>query len=324
MNDQHPLVSIRCLVYNHEPYLRQCLEGFVMQQTDFPFEAIVHDDASTDNSAAIIREYEEKYPHIIKPIYQTENQYSKRDGSIKRIMNAAMSPYAKYVAYCEGDDYWIDPLKLRKQVDFLESHPDYSMCFHNAHMKYEFSGCEDRQFSTLDDRDYTGTEIYQSWIVPTASVVIRRSVLESELYKRVASCRAFIYGDIVLFLTAAALGKVRAFSDTMSVYRRHAGGVTFRGGAEKGMRFLKHTLAIPSVFGESYLRGSQVVIGRDACALMLSCLFRGRLGYAWRFCWVGMSHAPTVMLRSLFPQLWKMFCRGIAKISKALKGTREM
>ena len=89
------LLSIRCFVYNHEPYLRQCLEGFVMQKTSFAFEAIVHDDASTDNSAAIIREYAEKYPDIIKPIYETENQYSKHDGSLRRIMDSAISPSSK-------------------------------------------------------------------------------------------------------------------------------------------------------------------------------------------------------------------------------------
>ena len=116
-----PLVSIRCLVYNHEPYLRQCLDGFVMQQTTFPFEAIVHDDASTDGSAAIIREYVERYPDIIKPIYETENQYSKRDGSLARIMDAAMHPNSKYIALCEGDDYWTDPHKLQLQVDIMEA-----------------------------------------------------------------------------------------------------------------------------------------------------------------------------------------------------------
>ena len=114
-----PLVSIRCLVYNHEPYLRQCLDGFVMQQTTFPFEAIVHDDASTDGSAAIIREYAEKYPDIIKPIYETENQYRK--GTIGRIMDAAMHPNSKYIALCEGDDYWTDPHKLQLQVDIMEA-----------------------------------------------------------------------------------------------------------------------------------------------------------------------------------------------------------
>lgn len=119
-----PLVSICCLVYNHEPFLRQCLDGFVMQQTTFPFEAIVHDDASTDGSAAIIREYAEKYPDIIKPIYETENQYSKHNGtdSIFRLMvDAAMSPNSKYIALCEGDDYWTDPNKLQMQVDVMEA-----------------------------------------------------------------------------------------------------------------------------------------------------------------------------------------------------------
>lgn len=116
-----PLVSIRCLVYNHEPYLRQCLDGFVMQKTTFPFEAIVHDDASTDGSAAIIREYAERYPDIIKPIYETENQYSKHDGSLARIMDAAMHRNSKYIALCEGDDYWTDSDKLQLQVDIMEA-----------------------------------------------------------------------------------------------------------------------------------------------------------------------------------------------------------
>lgn len=101
MNDEI-LVSIQCLVYNHEPYLRQCLDGFVVQKTNFRFEAIVHDDVSTDGSAAIIREYAEKYPDIIKPIYETENQYSKQDGSLFKIMNAACK--GKYIAMCEGDE----------------------------------------------------------------------------------------------------------------------------------------------------------------------------------------------------------------------------
>ena len=109
MINKYPLLAIRCLTYNHEPYIRQCLEGFVMQKTDFSFIAIVHDDASTDNTADIIREYAEKYPDIIKPIYETENQYSKHDGSLGRIMNAAIPENVKYVAMCEGDDYWIDP-----------------------------------------------------------------------------------------------------------------------------------------------------------------------------------------------------------------------
>ena len=139
-----PLVSIRCLVYNHEPYLRQCLDGFVMQKTTFPFEAIVHDDASTDGSAAIIREYAEKYPDIIKPIYETENQHSKHDGSLARIMDAAMHPNSKYVALCEGDDYWTDPNKLQMQVDIMEANDSIGLV-------HTFARAYDQQSKTYED-----------------------------------------------------------------------------------------------------------------------------------------------------------------------------
>ena len=116
--DTRPLmVTIQCLTFNHEPYIRQCLDGFVMQKTNFRFEAVVHDDASTDGTAAIVREYAEKYPDIIKPILETENQYSKGDGILGRIM--AENRKGKYIAICEGDDYWIDPLKLQKQVYYM-------------------------------------------------------------------------------------------------------------------------------------------------------------------------------------------------------------
>ena len=122
-NSLEPLmVTVRCCTFNQVRYIRDCLNGFVMQKTNFRFEAIVHDDASTDGNADIIKEYGEKYPDVIKPILETENQWSKRDGSLGRIMD--QNTHGKYVAWCEGDDYWIDPLKLQKQVDLLEAHPE--------------------------------------------------------------------------------------------------------------------------------------------------------------------------------------------------------
>lgn len=126
----NPVVSIRCLAYNHEPYIRKALDGFIMQETDFPFEIIVHDDASTDKTAEIIREYEARFPKIIKPIYETENQFSKCDGSLRRIVNKACS--GKYIAYCEGDDYWCNPHKLQKQYEAMETHPSCSLCVHTV------------------------------------------------------------------------------------------------------------------------------------------------------------------------------------------------
>lgn len=129
------MVTIRCMTFNHEAYIRQCLEGIVLQRTNFRFEAIVHDDASTDGTAKIVREYAEKYPDIIKPIIETENQYSKHKGIITKIMNE--HTHGKYVALCEGDDYWIDPFKLQKQVDFLEKYKDYGLVYTNVDFYFQ-------------------------------------------------------------------------------------------------------------------------------------------------------------------------------------------
>lgn len=184
---QEPIiVSIRCTAYNHEKYIRDCLEGFIMQKTNFRFEAIVHDDASTDRTADIIREYATKYPDIIKPIYETENQYSKHDGSLSRIMTEAC--IGKYIAFCEGDDYWTDPLKLQKQVDFLETHPDIVYSCHRFKIFHEkkqtiengwdifFQKAENSNHDYfIFDRSYPFTK---TWITLTLTQIVRRDVLD--------------------------------------------------------------------------------------------------------------------------------------------------
>lgn len=247
MKQQEVLVSIRCLVYNHEPYLRQCLDGFVMQKTNFAFEAIVHDDASTDKSADIIREYAAKYPDIIKPIYETENQYSKRDGSIRRIMNDAINPTAKYIAICEGDDYWTDPLKLQKQFDFMEANPDYSLCFHPAYVKFE-NGLQERTlYRKWKETDYNGLDIIRQWTIPTASVFFRAKFYNKK-YLEIANDRRFIYGDIVLFEYMSTKGRIKCINGIMSVYRRNAGGVTEKDKDELSKNEINHYKAISEHF----------------------------------------------------------------------------
>lgn len=212
------VVSIQCTAYNHEKYIRDALEGFVMQKTNFRFEAIVHDDASTDGTAAIIREYAEKYPDIIKPIYETENQYSKHDGSLQKIMNEACK--GKYIALCEGDDYWIEPYKLQKQFDFLESHTDYSMCFHGVDIE---SDNEDYKhiYDHVVEKEYDSNEILSKWTIPTCSSFFRKEVL----YKTPTDSR-FLVGDIILFLTAGQLGRIYCLPQIMGVYRSQSSGVT--------------------------------------------------------------------------------------------------
>ena len=216
MDDDKILVSIRCLVYNHEPYLRQCLEGFVMQKTNFRFEAIVHDDASTDGSATIIREYAEKYPDIIKPIYETENQYSKRDGSLTRITNAACR--GKYIAICEGDDYWIDPQKLQKQVDFLEAHPDYLLCGTNGLILWDNGTNAPEYFNrNFTSRELMPEDVIGKWPFPTASLMYRH-----ELFAFLDSFKCRTYnGDIRIILVALANGRIWSLADITTVYRKN-------------------------------------------------------------------------------------------------------
>jgi galactoside O-acetyltransferase len=126
---ERPLVSVSCLTYNQKNFIGKALDSFLMQKTSFPFEIVVHDDASTDGTAEIVREYAKKHPTIIKAIFQTENQFSK-DG-IYPVRFLLPVRKGKYVAECDGDDYWTDPLKLQKQFDFLEANPEYVMCHHD-------------------------------------------------------------------------------------------------------------------------------------------------------------------------------------------------
>ncbi len=223
-----PLVSICTLAYNHEPYIRECLDGFLMQKTDFKFEVLIHDDASTDNTAKIIREYQEKYPDIIKPIYQTENQYWKNIG----ISRTYQYPRAKgkYIALCEGDDYWTDPYKLQKQVDFLEEHPDFSMCFHNGKMVWEKGKRPSKLYAKLHEGIYTPEHLYRRHLVVTASIVARVEVVRDDKFIKAFDTRKIIYGDLFFILSCTRLGKIWGMPDVMSVYRRHEGGVVYKQG----------------------------------------------------------------------------------------------
>ena len=217
------MVTIRCLVYNHEPYLRQCLDGFVMQKANFRFEAIVHDDASTDGSAAIIREYAEKYPDIIKPILETENQYSKKDGSLTRIMNA--HTHGKYVALCEGDDYWTDPLKLQKQVDILENNEEYG-CVYTAYETVDTKGNTIEFLPSMRhmNRSYTGDIFYELLVAnfpQTLTVLFRRDLI---------NCFSPPYNfDYSLFLSIAIQQKFYYLPEKTGAYRINPKGMVQSG-----------------------------------------------------------------------------------------------
>ena len=218
-NDKDIMVSICCIVYNHEPYLRQCFDGFVMQQTNFPIEILVHDDASTDLSADIIREYTEKYPDLFKPIYQTENQYSK---GVKITMTYQI-PRAKgkYIAMCEGDDYWTDPMKLQKQVEFLEEHPDFSLCFHKVKVWKEKEGIMTDDFLTREVPQETELcDLADGNYIHTLSVVYRNNEKVGDFRTQLGNVTM---GDYVCWMACAQYGKIWKMSECMAVYRYGSG-----------------------------------------------------------------------------------------------------
>lgn len=214
---QTPLVSVVTLAYNHGKYIRQCLDGFVMQKTDFPFEVIIHDDASTDDTAEIIREYELKYPDIIKPIYQTENQYSKK----VPIGATYLYPKAqgKYIAECEGDDWWTDPYKLQKQVDFLESHPDYVLCS-TCYTAFTMNDGSSRRVGKYDDgRDITLNDLMKKNQIGTLTVLYRRDVLDGYLRDLLPVMPKFKMGDIPFWIYLASKGKIHELPYDTACYR---------------------------------------------------------------------------------------------------------
>jgi len=223
------MVSIVCESFNHELYLRKCLDGFVMQTTNFAFEILIHDDASTDKSAEIIREYVASYPDIDwKPIYQTDNQYSKgisiwRDIQFPRVRG-------KYIAICEGDDYWTDPLKLQKQIDILEGDTSLMGCCTNRCLvnkngiRYE-EGMSylipTKHSCRITLRDY----FKYNAIYPTASVVFRNNHYE-EVQQKMAHMKNPYLGDWTLWIALHCFGDFYYLDEITCAYRLNPTSVT--------------------------------------------------------------------------------------------------
>lgn len=208
-------VVIRCITYNHESYIQQCLDGIIMQKTRFKFVAIVHDDCSLDNTPDIIRDYVEKYPNIIIPIYESENQHKK--GTLSKIINEAIkSTEATYIATCEGDDYWTDPYKLQKQVEFMDKHPEYVICAHNSYQLFANNTWGIFVNPNLREHDIGIEELLKKWRIPTASLLYRK-----EVWEKVPATNKYPNGDYYLLLRLLSQGKFHYNPSVMSVYRMH-------------------------------------------------------------------------------------------------------
>jgi len=208
----NPLVSVCMITYNHEKYLKDAIEGVLMQKINFPIELIIGEDCSTDNTRRIVKDYETKYPDIIVAQYPEINR-----GVLNNFMTVLQSARGKYIAICEGDDYWTDPYKLQKQVDFLEANPEFSMCFHNSLVVYENSRKKPNLFASIDKEEYDIQDIIQKmWFISTASIVFRTNLYDKTEWLNYVSA-----GDYTLQLVLATKGKIGAINEVMAVYRRH-------------------------------------------------------------------------------------------------------
>ena len=209
-----PLVTVRCLTYNHEKYISQALDGFLMQETDFPFEILIHDDASPDGTADIIRDYEKKYPNIIKAFYQTENQHSQKNGVIGRLLREYTR--GKYIATCEGDDCWASPVKLQSQISYMEAHPECALCFHAVNYVRDGEIVKNDQI-TDKECDISTEQIIEGGglFCATASCCYKTKDRSHHTnYRRMADV-----GDYPLQVMLATLGTVHYFPDVWGVYR---------------------------------------------------------------------------------------------------------
>lgn len=293
------MVCTGCSTFNHAPYIVDAMNGFAMQETTFPVCYLITDDASTDGEPEIIKQYlaehfhspyrteETDDYHLICAVHKTNpnctfivfllkyNHYSIKKSKLP--YQAEWRDNAKYIAICEGDDYWIDSSKLQKQVDFLESHPDYSMCFHNAIEHWENKLKKDRLFSNIQDKNYEGVEIFEHWIVPTASVTIRSNVINSHLYQKVRESK-LSRGDTPLFCTAASLGQIKGSPVIMSVYRRIGSGFTMKAKDYEWVRtFVRDTEQFPILFGREYEKISKSLVSNTIFDFAIKALVHGQL-----------------------------------------------
>jgi len=243
---EYPLVSICCVAFNHEKYIEEAIQGFLNQKVDFLCEILIHDDASTDHTANIIRKYQNEYPEIIKPIYQQENQYSQGRKVSSILFHEAKG---KYIAWCEGDDYWTNPNKLQKQVDFLEKNPNYDLCLHNILWVWED---ENRQ---PEGREKNPKDTYtleahlnpdeRATVGHTSTAVFKRYLVKN-LPKWFYDS---VYEDVPLFAYIGGFGLTKYINEVMAVHRIHKDSLSSR---EKSLDFYINKLRMYTAIDHHY------------------------------------------------------------------------
>ena len=231
INIIEPLMSVVVGTYQHVKYIAECLDSILMQQTNFAFEIILGEDQSNDGTREVCQDYAKRYPEKIKLFLRSRKDVIYINGNATGRYNFLENLKAckgKYIALCDGDDYWTDPLKLQKQVDFLEGNADYAGCFHNA---YVLNSETNTKTSFLKDdilqTTFTTKDFFEKWLVPTASFMFKNRWKEHLLNDTFPEWFSTIgSGDLALILFVSLKGNIKRLDDNMCVYRRHSGGLT--------------------------------------------------------------------------------------------------
>lgn len=305
-SNQRPVVSICCTTYNHEDFIGEAIDGFLEQETDFAIEIIIRDDCSTDLTAMVVKQYADEYPKVIKPIYESENQYSRGVKPMPAVMKQAVG---KYLALCEGDDYWNDPLKLTKQVEFLEANDEYVGCFHNS-MVVDEKGSIVRDTLMGAPRDFLEMDLLSSNAVITVHSVMFRNVLEyGDEFDEVA------FGDMMLWHLLGYHGKVKYLNNVQkAAYRIHDAGMwTALDNCEKfektlfSKQILRQKMAARSINTRQINRGVDRYVLTNLTASLIDKdygLYKNLISKLREFPDVSRKRIPVLVVQSILKKIW--------------------
>ena len=254
-NDTIEFVSISCLTYNHETFIRDAIEGFLAQRTTFPVKIIIFEDCSTDKTANIIREYQTKHPHIFNVFFQSENTYKKP------IRKKATEPFykahnrSKYIALCEGDDFWTDPLKLQKQVDFLEQNQDYGLVYTEIDRVDEDGNIIDRRFFENDPAYFCKS--FEDYLIHAPFRAPCTWLLRRSLYKERE--KKYTVGDFPLLLDFISHSKIFKLEDTTANYRVLTKSASHFISLEQTYSFMKGIFEIQMDYAKKYNMNENII-----------------------------------------------------------------